>query len=257
MFKHITFKIVSIPLCIIAIHFAANGQSANALNKDKKSKTSDKFEALKEHSSTDVDSTLLKERLAQKKAAEWVASLQLNNVTKEDAVINIVATHLAAVEDWVYTHPFTQVPAGINPLSGRPLNEVDRKVIANSALPASVHQNLIEGLRKNLNEAQVDSILDKYTIGKVAFTMKAYREIVPSITPVEDSVLLSLMKQAREQAVDYSGMKQVSAIFEIYKTKAEQYLNTHGRNWREMYSSYTAVLKAKKAAEPQTASPNP
>jgi hypothetical protein len=28
-------------------------------------------------------------------------------------------------------------------------------------------------------------------------------------------------------------MNQISAIFEIYKTKSEQYLNANGRNWRE------------------------
>ena len=165
----------------------------------------------------------------------------------------VISIHLKAIDDWVTAHPFTTVPAGINPINGRPLNEVDRHVIANSAIPPSVHKNLMDGLRKDLNQAQVDSILDRYTIGKVAFTMKAYREIVPGITAIEDSTILSFMKQAREQAVDYSGMKQVSAIFEIYKTKAEQYLNQNGRSWREMYRNYTEMLKAKKA----TAIPKP
>ena len=185
----------------------------------------------------------------QKKATEWAASLKLDDKAKEARVTDVIATHLIAVDDWVKEHPYTSVPAGINPLSGKPLNEVDRHVIANSAIPSSVHKNLMDGLRKDLNEAQVDSILDKYTIGKVAFTMKAYREIVPGITATEDSTILSFMKQAREQAVDYSGMKQVSAIFEIYKTKSEQYLNQNGRNWRQMYSDYTKMLKTKKAAE--------
>lgn len=191
----------------------------------------------------------------QKKAAEWVASLQLGNKPQANRVTEVIATHLNAVDDWVKAHPYTSVPAGINPLSGKPLNEVDRHVIANSAIPSSVHKSLMDGLQKDLNEAQVDSILDKYTIGKVAFTMKAYREIVPGITPTEDSTILSFLKQAREQAVDYSGMKQVSAIFEIYKTKAEQFLNQNGRNWRQMYSNYTNMLKAKKAATAPTASP--
>jgi hypothetical protein len=105
------------------------------------------------------------------------------------------------------------------------------------------------GLRKELTEEQVNAILDKYTIGKVAFTMKAYREIVPDMTPTEDSTIVSYLHKAREQAVDYKNMKEVSAIFEIYKTKSEQYLNTNGRNWREMYRTYTDMLKVKKAAE--------
>ena len=44
-------------------------------------------------------------------------------------------------------------------------------------------------------------------------------------------------------------MQQISAIFEIYKTKNEQYLNNNGRNWRQMYKDYTDAVKAKKAAD--------
>ena len=44
-------------------------------------------------------------------------------------------------------------------------------------------------------------------------------------------------------------MKQISAIFEIYKTKCEQYLNSNGRNWKQLYKAYTDEIKAKKAAE--------
>ena len=48
-------------------------------------------------------------------------------------------------------------------------------------------------------------------------------------------------------------MNQISAIFEIYKTKAEQYLNSNGRNWRDLFKAYTDAAKAKKAAEAKSA----
>jgi hypothetical protein len=48
--------------------------------------------------------------------------------------------------------------------------------------------------------------------------------------------------------VDYKNVNQISAIFEIYKTKSEQYLNANGRNWHELYKAYTAAAKARKAA---------
>jgi hypothetical protein len=116
-------------------------------------------------------------------------------------------------------------------------------------MPASIHQDLMTGLRQNLNESQVEAILDKYTIGKVAFTMSAYKAIVPNMTAEEENVILTNLKTAREQAVDYKNMKLISAIFEIYKDKNELYLNTHGRSWREMYKVYTDAAKAKKAAD--------
>jgi hypothetical protein len=47
-------------------------------------------------------------------------------------------------------------------------------------------------------------------------------------------------------AIDYKNMKEISAIFEIYKTKNEQYFTNSGRDWRTMYRSYVQQLKAKK-----------
>ena len=65
----------------------------------------------------------------------------------------------------------------------------------------------------------MEAILDKYTIGKVAFTMKGYKAIVPDLTAQEETTILGFLKQASEQAIDYKNMNQISAIFEIYKTK--------------------------------------
>jgi hypothetical protein len=78
--------------------------------------------------------------------------------------------------------------------------------------------------------------------------MAGYKAIVPNLTSEEEAKVLSFLKQAREQAVDYKNMNQISAIFEIYKTKSEQYLNSNGRNWKQMYKDYTDAIKAKKAA---------
>lgn len=184
----------------------------------------------------------------EKKAASWAKSLNLNDTEKELRITQVITTHLTAIRDWNNEHLFTSVPAGINPVTGKRLSELDRQIIANSAIPATVHTALMAGLRKDLNEAQTESILDKYTVGKVAFTVAGYHSIVPNMTAKEDSVILSNLKEAREQAVDYKNMKQISAIFEIYKTKSEQYFNANGRNWREMYREYTNLIKSKKAA---------
>jgi hypothetical protein len=182
------------------------------------------------------------------KAKEWISNLQLNDTLKENSLINVVALHLTRIRDWHNNHPATTVPAGINPLTGKLLTELERQIIADSAIPSIVHKDLMDGLRTYLNEEQVALVLDKYTIGKVAFTLAGYKSIVPDFTSTEEAVIKKLLEQAREQAVDYKSMKQISAIFEIYKTQAEQYLNNHGRNWRQMYSDYTKKVKAEKAA---------
>lgn len=185
----------------------------------------------------------------EKKATEWVASLNLNDSAKEQRLKTVIVTHLKAVRDWNNEHPGTIVPAGINPTTGQPLSDLEKQIIAQSSMPKTVHENLMAGLRKDLTEEQVELILDKYTIGKVQFTMNGYKSIVPNMTALEEETILKFMKQAREQAVDYKSMKQISAIFEIYKTKSEQYLNNNGRNWKQMYKAFTDAIKAKKAAE--------
>jgi hypothetical protein len=184
----------------------------------------------------------------EKKAAEWVKSLNLGDPAREARVTEFIAIHLTTVRDWHNAHPFTAVPAGTNSVTGKPLSDLDRAMIADSAMPKSVHTNLMAGLRKDLSAEQVEAILDKYTVGKVAFTMKGYQAIVPDLTKEEEAIILGFLKQAREEAVDYKNMKQISAIFEIYKTKSEQYLNSNGRNWKAIYKAYTDAAKARKAA---------
>jgi len=182
------------------------------------------------------------------KSENWVKELNLDNASKEAKVIEVITTHRIAVRNWHNSHSFESVPAGINPRTGEQLTDLDRSIIADSAMPRSVHEALMSGLRANLDEAQVEKILDKYTIGKVAFTMKGYHAIVTDLTTKEKAVILKNLKEAREMAVDYKSMRQISAIFEIYKTKNEQYLNSNGRSWRQLYKDYGKRRKAEKAA---------
>lgn len=184
----------------------------------------------------------------ENKAAGWVASLQLNDVTKAEKVKTAIVIHLTAVKDWHNNHPFTLVPEGINPATGNKLSELDRDIIICSTKPKSVHENLMNVLKAELDSGQIEIILDKYTIGKVDFTLRGYKAIVPDLTIKEETEILKNLKQAREQAIDYKNMKEISAIFEIYKTKCEQYLNNNGRNWRQLYKTFTDKIKAEKEA---------
>lgn len=187
----------------------------------------------------------------ESKAASWVAALQLNDNAKAEKVRAAIIKHLIAVKDWHNNHSFTLVPEGINPANGNKLSELDRDIIICSTKPKSIHENLMAVLKAELDSAQVETILDKYTVGKVDFTLKGYKAIVPDLTVKEEAEILKNLKQAREQAIDYKNMKEISAIFEIYKTKCEQYLNNNGRNWRQLYKAYTDKIKAEKAAAKQ------
>lgn len=180
------------------------------------------------------------------KAKQWVAELNSEDQEKSEKVVNIIATHLTFIRKWHNEHPYTMVPAGINPRTGDKLTKLDRQIIMDSSMPDSIHNNLMNGLRELLSEEQVEFILDKYTVGKVGFTMPVYKQIVPDMTSEEEIRILGYLKEAREMAVDYKSMKEISAIFEIYKTKCEQHLIRNGRNWRALYKAFVKSSHEKK-----------
>src|SRR2546430_9020821 len=157
---------VVVTLLLLFFAFNASAQSSDAQTKADEAKAK-----------SDED--------AAKRAGEWTVSLNLNNPAKEARVKEVILTHFKAIRDWNNEHPFTTVPAGINPATGNKLSDLDRQVIANSAIPKSVHENLMAGLRKDLTEDQVELVLDKYTVGKVAFTLAGYKAIVPNLTEKE------------------------------------------------------------------------
>lgn len=185
----------------------------------------------------------------EKKAAAWVGALNLSDKDKENAVKLAVSTHLKAIRDWHNDHPYTIIPEAINPQTGTPLTKLEREMIADSSQPASIREKLMRVLKDNLTEAQIEQIFDGYTVGKVAFTMQGYKAIVPDLTAEEEAFILKQLKQAREEAIGYKSMNAISGVFEIYKTKCEQYLNANGRDWRQMFKDYVNKRKAEKAAE--------
>ena len=185
----------------------------------------------------------------ESKAAEWVSSLKLSDDAKSQKIKTAIAVHLTAIKDWHNSHPYTLIPEGINPTTGGNLSEMDRQIIICSTKPKTIHDDLMNVLKTELDSNGVEMILDKYTIGKVAFTLQGYKSIVPDLTAKEEAELVKNLKQAREQAIDYKNMREISAIFEIYKTKCEQYLNNNGRNWRQLYKAYADKVNAEKKAK--------
>lgn len=168
-----------------------------------------------------------------KRAADWSTSLNLDDPAKTARVGDAIATHLRAVHTWHNAHPQAALAE------------------ATPAL-ADAHAALMTTLRRELSDEQVEAVLDRYTVGKVAFTAKGYEAIVPDLTADERAAILTNLKQAREQAIDQKSMTKISAVFGLYKDKCEQLLNDNGRNWRQLYKAYTDKVKAEKAAAATT-----
>ena len=182
------------------------------------------------------------------KSAQIVAALELDDAAKAEAVTEIVRKHRQAVVDWHNAHPYTTV-SDTEARTGRKLNDVEREMMADRQIPARVRSELMKGLRKYLTAEQIEKIFDGYTVGKVAFTMKGYQAIVPDLTPTEAAALEANLKRAREESLECRRMKAISQVFEIYKTKCEQYLNDHGRSWRDLFKAYVDKVNAEKTAK--------
>ena len=186
------------------------------------------------------------------RSADIVAALQLDE-ERAARVTELVKAHRAAVVEWHNAHPYTSYPE-TDAKTGRKLYDVEREMLADQQIPTSVRKTLLKGLkREKLTEEQIIKLWDGYTINKVDFTMRGYYAIVPDLTEKEAAALLKYLEQAREEALECRRMKGISQVFEVYKTKCEQYLIAGGRDWRALFKAYVdkrnAEKKAQKAAE--------
>lgn len=188
-----------------------------------------------------------------KKAQEIVGKLDdLTDPRAKSAAVTAVYNHRRAVRDWHNAHPYTEIPE-VDPETGRTRSKVEREMLADRQIPASVRERLVRELGRVLTPEQIERIYDGYTVGKVAFTMQGYRAIVPDLTPKEAAVLEANLKQAREEALECKSMKAISQVFEIYKTKCEAYLNANGRDWRALFKAYVDRRNAEKRAAEEAA----
>lgn len=88
----------------------------------------------------------------EKKAMDWVASLNMEDDKKAGFAVTTIYNHLRKVRDWHNEHPYSTVPEGINPVTGKSLSKLDREMIADSAMPKEVHEKLMKDLRRVLTE---------------------------------------------------------------------------------------------------------
>src|SRR5712671_2523522 len=64
-----------------------------------------------------VDAKTKSDADLEKKAADWVGSLKPNVPAKETGVQGLILPHSRGLPRWNNEHPYTTVPAGINPVT--------------------------------------------------------------------------------------------------------------------------------------------
>ncbi|MFT3780597.1 MAG: DUF3826 domain-containing protein [Nibricoccus sp.] len=91
-----------------------------------------------------------------------------------------------------------------------------------------IHETFLTALGKDLSDAQIETIKDGMTVGKVQFTYKGYVQQIPSLTEEQKAKILELLKEAREEAMDAGSMEEKSDIFNRYKGKINNWLSKQG-----------------------------
>jgi hypothetical protein len=180
-----------------------------------------------------------------------LAALNLNDVTKETKVHDILAEQLKALQAWHSAND-----AQIKPLwnAFNKARSAQNVTNANGALAQidSVyatfkpqHDKFIADLSAVLSPAQVETVEDGLTINKVKVTYDVYLQIFPTLTDAQKAVVLQDLKSARVQAIDCESMTEKSAFFKKYKIMIEDdYLTGQGYDPKQARKDFAAKEKA-------------
>ncbi len=172
----------------------------------------------------------------EKRVAPMVAALNLDDPAKAQKVHDIIIDQYRALNGW-------------QTASDAP----DADKAAEDAARKSLHDKFLASLAAELTPQQIETVEDKMTVNKVEVTYNNYLVIVPNLTDEDKAMILKLLKQAREEAIDGVSMNEKSAIFKKYKGKINNYLDQHGHDVAQAYKDWGAAQKARQtgpATEP-------
>ena len=192
----------------------------------------------------------------EKHEAPVLKALQLNDAAKEAKVREILAAQFTALKTW-HSANDTQIKSLWNDFNKA--RSAKNVTDANSALDKidtvyatfkPQHDKFLSDLGTVLTPAQVETVKDALTIGKVKFTYDVYLQIYPTLTDAQKTVVLQDLKDAREQAIDCEAMTEKSAFFKKYKIKIEDdYLTSQGYNPKQARTDFAVKQKAAKTGD--------
>jgi uncharacterized protein YdbL (DUF1318 family) len=196
------------------------------------------------------------EKTLDKHVAPVLKVLQLNDPAKEAKVREILSAQFAALKTWHEAND-AQIKALWNDFNQA--RKVQNMTNANAALDKidaayatfkPQHDKFLSDLGTVLSPAQVETVKDALTVGKVKFTYDVYLQIFPTLTDAQKAVVLQDLKDAREQAIDCEAMAEKSAFFKKYKIKIEDgYLTAQGYDPKQARKDFAAKGEAAKAGD--------
>jgi hypothetical protein len=128
-------------------------------------------------------------------------------------------------------------------LQGKPVNYANRARLRQSE-SQPLHDQFLAKLAAELTPEQVETVKNKMTYNKVQVTYDAYCSIFSGLTDADKAEIQTVLKQAREEAMDGGSAGEKSAIFQRYKEQINDYLNAHGHDVAKAYKEWEAKQQA-------------
>ena len=154
----------------------------------------------------------------ESRTAAILKVLDLRDLAKAAKVHDIIIAQYRALNAW-HNENDTQLKAA----------KADTNTVAQiRASLKTIHDNFLSQLAENLSPEQIEQVKDKMTYGKVQFTFAGYVSQYPNLSDENKAEILSMLKQAREIAMDGGSAQEKTAIFTKFKGKINNYLSKQG-----------------------------
>ncbi|GAB3838119.1 DUF3826 domain-containing protein [Hymenobacter jeollabukensis] len=103
-----------------------------------------------------------------------------------------------------------------------------------------LHPKFLAQLGRQLSAAQVDQVKDGLTYGVLPITVRAYNDMLPTLTEAQKAQILAWLTEAREKAMDAGTSEQKHAWFGKYKGKINNYLSAAGIDMKQAGKDWDA-----------------
>jgi hypothetical protein len=167
-------------------------------------------------------------RTIEKRVADTLAVLELNEPAKSAKAHDLLIAQYRALRDWHNANDAKLKQAS-----------PDQAAQIRVALRAR-HDKFLAGLSEVLTPAQIEQVKDRMTYNKVKVTYDAYCQMVPDLIDGQKKRILGLLKEAREEAMDAGSAEEKSAVFNRFKGKINNYLTAEGHDLKQASRDWAA-----------------
>lgn len=183
----------------------------------------------------------------EKRTQKIMQALSITNAAKANRVQMIIVAnyHALRARDEAIDDELSDLPTDSNAWHAQ------RNIMV-MALCQPFHDRFLAALSPELSPAQIETVKDQLTYGKVKFTYDAYCSIIPNLTDEQKAKILDLLKQARELAMEGGSAGEKNDIFQHYKDQINAWLNAQGIDVNKAIQDWTKQQKSLQKSSDQT-----